>query len=134
MIDQVHDESADRRQAKDELLIAALAAGSSYEEAGAVAGVSARTVSRRMSDVGFARRVADRRGEQVVAIAGRISSLTSEAVDAVRECLSDPSARTRLAAARLLLDWAWKFRRGEDLALAVAEIRQHLGLGDGDDN
>jgi hypothetical protein len=32
------------------------------------------------------------------------------------------------------LDWAVKFRRGEDLALAIAEIRQHLGLGDGDDN
>lgn len=124
----------DRRSAQDELLVAALAAGQSYAEAGDLAGISSRTVARRMSEVAFARRVADRRGEQVVAIAGRISSLTFEAIEAVRECLADSDARTRLAAARLLLDWALKFRRGEDLALAVAEIRQHLGLGDGDDN
>ena len=128
-----NQELENRRESQDERLIEALAAGRSYPEAGALAGVSGRTVARRMTEVSFARRVADRRGEQVVAIAGRITSLASEAVDAVRDCLDDPSARVRLAAARLLLDWALKVRQGEDLALAVAEIRQHLGLGDGDD-
>lgn len=130
MVTEERSELSDRRGAQDEVLIAALAAGRSYAEAGGLAGVSGRTVARRMADVGFARLVADRRGEQVVAIAGRISSLSSEAVDAIRDCLSDTSASTRLAAAKLLLEWSLKFRRGEDLTLAVVEIRQHLGMGD----
>lgn len=124
------NELESRREAQDEVLVAALASGRSYSDAGQLAGVSDRTVARRMSDVSFARRVAERRGEQVVATAGRISSLAGEAVDAIRGCLSDSSANTRLAAARLLLDWSLKFRRGEDLTLAVAEIRQHLGLAE----
>ena len=132
MVTRESNELSDRREAQDEILVAALAGGRSYAEAGELAGISGRTVARRMADVGFARLVADRRGEQVTAIAGRISSLSGEAVDAIHECLSDPSAGTRLAAARLLLEWSLKFRRGEDLTLAVAEIRQHLGLGEAD--
>ena len=125
-----HDEGQDRRSAQDELLIAALASGRSYADAASIAGVSARTVSRRMSDARFARRVADRRGEQVVAIAGRITSMTAEALNTIRDCLGDDRPElTRLAAARLVLDWTFKFRRGEDSSIAVAEIGQHLGLG-----
>ena len=127
-MDSGQTELDSRRSAQDEMLVAALAAGSSYSEAGDAAGVSARTVARRMADLSFARLVAERRREQVVAVSGRVSSLTDRAVTAVEDCLSDESARIRLTAAKLLLDWAFRLRRDEDLELRVAEIRQHLGL------
>lgn len=127
-MDSKRTESENRRSAQDEIIVSALTTGSSYSEAGELAGVSGRTVARRMEDTSFARLVAERRKEQVVAVAGRVSSLTTEAITAVEDCLSDESARTRLAAAKLLLEWSFKLRRDEDLDLRVAEIRQHLGL------
>ena len=127
-MDNSKTEGENRREAQDEIIVSALATGSSYNEAGEVAGVSGRTVARRMAEPSFARLVAERRKEQVVAVAGRVSSLTTDALTAVEDCLSDESSRTRLAAAKLLLEWSFRLRRDEDLDLRVAEIRQHLGL------
>ncbi len=124
------DELVDRRAGQDELIVAALAAGRSYTEAGEIAGVSSRTVARRMSDPAFARLVADQRGEVVVSMTGQLTSLAAEAVDAIRSGLADESARTRIAAGKLILELAHKFRHGSDLEIEVAEIRAHLGLED----
>jgi DNA-directed RNA polymerase specialized sigma24 family protein len=41
------NEASDRRDAQDELIVAALASGRDYEAAAAVAGISSRTVRRR---------------------------------------------------------------------------------------
>lgn len=124
----VHDEVASRRDAQDDLVIAGLAGGLSYDQAGSLAHVSGRTVARRMQDPVFARRVADRRGEQVVALAGVVTSLSSEAVAAIRSCLEDDSPRVRMAAGKLILDLVIRFRHGYDLEASIAEIRGHLGL------
>lgn len=72
---------------------------------GEAAGCSGRTVARRMENAGFARRVANRRGERVVSTAGQLTSLSTEAVDVIRACMQGDSERTRLAAARTL--WIW---------------------------
>lgn len=125
-----HDESVSRRAGQDELIVAALAAGHSYAEAGQLAGCSARTIARRMSNPGFARLVADRRGEVVVSVTGRLTSLAAEAVEAIRSGLADESVRTRIAAGRLILDLTHKYRHGSDLEIDVAEIRAHLGMED----
>ena len=124
-----HDEATSRRAAQDEILIAGLASGLSYEEAGKAAGCVGRTVARRMEDAEFARRVASRRGEHVLAVAGQLTALSAEAVEVIRGCMQDGSARTRLAAAKTLLELAVKFRNSHDLEVEIAEIRQHLGLG-----
>ena len=126
MDQELHDEGTNRRIAQDEIVVAALAAGFSYEEAGQRANLSGRTVARRMADPGFARLVAERRGEHVVATAGRLTTLGAQAMDAIEGCLEDPSARTRLVAAKLVLDLSLKFRNSHDLELEVAEIRQQL--------
>jgi len=91
-----HDEATSRRAAQDEILIAGLASGLSYEEAGKKAGCVGRTVARKMQDLDFARQVASRRGEHVLAVAGQLTSLSAEAVEVIRGCTQDESARTRL--------------------------------------
>lgn len=130
MASKEHDDSVSRRAARDEVIIAALASGMSYEQAGEVAGCSGRTVSRRMDEAGFARRVSKRRGERVVAAAGQLTSLSDEAIDAIRGCLEDEDPRVKLAAAKTLLDLAVKFRNSHDLEVEIDEIRQHLGMGE----
>jgi hypothetical protein len=72
-MDEPHDEGQNRRSALDELLVDALAAGSSYSHAADAVGYSQRTVARRMADPTFARRVAERRAEHLVSMAGRFS-------------------------------------------------------------
>ena len=52
----------------------------------------------------------------------------AEAIEAVRSCLTDPSPRHRLAAAKLVLDLGLRFRNNQDLELAMTEIRQRIGL------
>lgn len=86
-------ETESRREAKDELIITALATGVSYEKAGEVAGCSGRTVARRMEDAGFSRRVSKRRGGRVVEAAGQLTSLSDEAIGAIRDCLEDEDPR-----------------------------------------
>jgi hypothetical protein len=122
------NEAEARRAAQDEVIIAALAAGNSYSLTANLAGVSERTIARRMADPAFARVVADRRAEQVQTITGQLSSLGAEAVAAVASCLQDDEPKTRLAAGKLVLELVLKFRHQNDLELAVAEIRHHLGL------
>ena len=119
-----------RREARDELLITALATGMTYEKAGQAADCSSRTVARRMDDPEFARRVSKRRGERVVAAAGQLTSLSDSAIEAIRGCLGDEDPRVRLAAAKTLLDLAVKFRNSHDLEVEIDEIRQHLGMGE----
>ncbi|MEX2374898.1 MAG: helix-turn-helix domain-containing protein [Dehalococcoidia bacterium] len=133
-MDERHDEGQNRRSVRDALLVDALAAGWSYPEAAEVAGCSERTVARRMSEPAFARQVAERRAEHLVSMAGRFSTLTSRAVEVIEQLMEEGSERTRLASARLVVEWAAKLRHAEDLAVAVAEIRQHLGLDDSDAN
>lgn len=122
-------ETVGRREAQDELIITALATGMRYEQAGEVAGCSGRTVARRMEDADFSRRVSKRRGERVVAAAGQLTSLSDEAIEAIRGCLEDEDPRVRLSAAKTLLDLAVKFRNSHDLEVEIDEIRQHLGMG-----
>ena len=124
------DEGSNRRAAQDERIVAALAEGLTYVQAGGLAKVSDRTVARRMSVPAFARRVAERRDEQVVSAVGELTSLVGDAVDAIRSGLVDESARTRVAAGKLVLDLVLKFRQSFDLELQVAEIRAHLGMED----
>ena len=126
----VGDESSNRRAAQDERIIEALASGLNYTLAGAAGNVSDRTVARRMSEPGFARRVASRRDELVVSAVGQLTSLVDEAVEGIRCGLGDESARTRMAAGKLILELVLRFRQTFDLELQVAEIRAHLGMDD----
>lgn len=117
-------EAKKRRAAQDEMLIVALAAGRSYEDAGAAASVSGRTVARRMGESAFASEVSDRRGEHVQRVTGQLTQLAEEAVAAIAACLQDQDAKIRLTAGKLILELAVRFRHQTDLERAVTEVRE----------
>jgi hypothetical protein len=77
------------RRDVDEVLVAALAAGASYEEAARAAGVSKSTVRRRMGEAAFRARVFDTRDELLTALRGR---LLRAAPFALRRWKSSPAA------------------------------------------
>jgi len=91
------------------VLVEALAAGMSYSEAGAAVGITARTVSRRLEDPGFERRVVQRKAKLAEEAAARIRSVAAARVTGVlkaqavlQELLDDEDPKVRLAAAREL--------------------------------
>jgi hypothetical protein len=122
-------ESISRREAKDEIIIAALAAGRNYREAAERAGVDRRTVSRRMQLPEFARRVSEGRDEHGVVVSGGLASSTPRAVSTIVACLDDESPKVRLAAAKLLLEMDLKARRINEIERDLAEIRRLLAEG-----
>ena len=127
------DENEDRppgdpRAAQDDLIIECLAAGMSYPQAGEIAGCTARTISRRMANRDFARRVSRRRGERVQAIAGQLTALAEDAVTTVREVLASADRDAdRLRAAHMVLTLLGRFRADTDLEDRLNELEHHLG-------
>lgn len=122
-----HNEATNRRAAQDLVLVACLSIGKSYDEAGETAGISGRTVARRMSDPEFARRVEALRAEHVAALTGQVLALGPEALQAIRDCLgADRPPVQRLRAASLALGYVVKFHHLHDLVSAVADIKRQL--------
>jgi hypothetical protein len=110
----------------DELILSGLAAGLTHAETAELANVSSKTVQRRLSNDAFAAEVARRRGQQVERITGRLSELSSRAVDTLTDALGDDSATIRLRAADLTLNWLVKLRREADLERRITEIELEL--------
>jgi hypothetical protein len=90
----------------DEQLVLALAVGGGVACAARAAGVSERTVRRRMEDAGFREAVRKLRGELLERAVGRLTDLGLRAADQLGE-LMDHGKReqTRLGAARATLDF-----------------------------
>jgi hypothetical protein len=117
----------DRRTATNETIIAALAAGATQAEAAATAGVTARTVRRRLAQPEFAERVSAERSALVTRTASRLIGLADAAVDALGELVRpETSDSIRLRAALGLLDAARVWREAgeieERLALVEAAV------------
>jgi hypothetical protein len=117
---------------RDELLVGALAAGRSVEDAARAAGVSTRTAYRRLADPGFARRLAQARDELISAALGELVESASEAVATLRALLRARDERIRLAAAKSTLEQLLRLRETLALSqrLAVLErAMQHHNRG-----
>jgi hypothetical protein len=131
------DEAELRREHQDEILIVALAAGRSDEEAAALADCSAQTVRRRREEPAFARQVSIRRADQVAALTGRLLTHSHRAVEAIAAALDDDDPRIRLQAARLLLSTADRLRRSTEVDDQIAEVHalaQAIARPDSDDH
>ena len=113
--------AGDRSTAIERVLVAALAAGATQIEAATAAGVSERTVRRRLEGVDFAGRVAEERATLVTRTAARLGGLTGAAVEALTDLLAPgvPEA-VRLRAALGVLESARIWR-------AAVELEDRLG-------
>lgn len=110
------------RRNADSLLIAALAAGKTQSEAAHHAGVSLRTVARRVDEPDFRQAVLETRAALIEQATGKLAESTTRAADALIELLADESATVRLSAARSLLDYAGRYVETGDLTERISRI------------
>jgi hypothetical protein len=107
--------NANGKRARDELIVAALATGSTYDEAAKKAGVSRATVARRMSEWEFRAHVAEERERIVDGVRGTLVAQALAAADVLAELAAKAESETvRVAAATRILDYALRRRPGFD--------------------
>lgn len=111
-----------RRAAGDEVLLDALATGLSYLDAGVLAGLSARTVRRRMTDPRFAAELARRRSMRVSDVTGTLLSVSGRAVQVLIDLLDSQVAGERLRSAELILNLGRRFRTDTDVDARLAAL------------
>jgi seryl-tRNA synthetase len=111
----------------DAAIIAALLCGATEEAAGAKAGVSARTVRRRLRIPAFVRKLRKRRAEMDVRSADQLTAARTEAIRTLLQLLQPAnSASARLGAARAVLEASVKLRESADLHVRLTELEQRL--------
>jgi hypothetical protein len=115
------------RHRADEALLLALACGATAESAAAKAGVSLRTVRRRLADPAFRRRLQQQRGDLVQRTSGALTAAGPEALRTLLE-LQTPAhpAAVRLGAARAVLELGLKVRQAADLEARLAALEERL--------
>ena len=112
-----------KKPANEAALIACLASGANYTEAAKKSGISARTISRRMSNPEFQEKVSDTRRSALIRAVGAISTAASRAVLTLNELLGakhPPSIR--LAAARAVLENVVRLTQHADLDHRLAAL------------
>jgi hypothetical protein len=124
--------SGTRRKRGEEVLLTALACGATVEGAADKAGLSVRTVYRRLADPNFQVRLRQERAEWARRTAGLLTAASPGSVRTLVELqgLSAPAA-TRLGAARAVLGMGLKLREESDLADRVAQLERRLGAAEG---
>jgi hypothetical protein len=108
----------------DDVLALNLARGATVAEAAAAAGVSVRTVHRRLSDPGFVKEVSRLRGRMVTEAAGRLADALSEAGTVLRLLVRSDNERTALAACQALLDNALRVRQADELEQRLQALEE----------
>ncbi len=113
------DTSSSRRRsgrrvtkARDELIIAALAAGMTHSDAGDTAGVSERTVRRRLEDPAFNDRLADAAAAYVDRLTKQLTRLAPSAIETMSTLMlapdTPPAVRLRASAYLLSATRVWR--------------------------
>ncbi len=115
-----------KREAGDGLIAGALATGATRAEAAAAAGVSTRTVHRRLSDPDFRALVADCRARITGDVLSGAAGLAGRAVERLGELLEDENAHVALGAARTILTVAADFGERAELAERLAALEAVL--------
>jgi AcrR family transcriptional regulator len=117
----------------DEVLVAALASGTTIAAAARRAGCHPRTVYRRLESAEFRGRVQRRRAELVQRTVGGLAQLGRHAATTLGRLLRSSSETVQLSAARAVLEFLLRSNEQVTLQQQVEELRQQLeGLRDGD--
>jgi hypothetical protein len=110
----------------DLTLVMALAAGLTNKQAAKEAGVSERTVVRRLGDPAFRKQVADARATTVEQAAARLTAASLMAVKTLLELLGAESESVRLSAAKGILEIGTKMREAGELETKVKDLADRL--------
>jgi hypothetical protein len=116
------------RVGRDAALIEALARGATHAAAARAAGMSERTVRRRLEDPVFRARVEARRQELFDEAAARIVSAADRAATTLVELLEAESEAVRLRAAQALLADARATVSLASLESKLTLLEEHLAL------
>lgn len=114
------------RKRGEEPLLTALAAGSPVDQAAKAAGLSPRTVYRRLAEPGFRSRLATARDELASEALSELAGCAPEAVATLRRLLQANNEHVQLGAARTLLDQLLRLREALALAERVATLERRL--------
>ena|SRR5579862_1188589 len=116
----------------DEQLIAALACGATKENAARQAGVSLRTVHRRLADPEFCRELQAFRADIVQRTAGALTAAGLEFVKTLISLVSTTSPpATRLGAVKAGLELGMKVREATDMEQRLAALEERLAASSG---
>lgn len=108
----------------DELIVAALASGHTLQEAAKAAGVSPRTVSRRLADPAFKQRIHTLRAEMIGRALGRMADGMSDAAGTLRKLLKAKAESVRLGACRAMLELGVKLREAVEFEARLTALEQ----------
>lgn len=114
------------RSRADDLLAAALAAGATIQEAAELAGVSSRTVDRRLANPEFRARVEEIKGGLVGNITDRLTGQALGAVEVLVELFDNSIPRIRLQSAKAILDATLKYREANQLEERIRALEQAI--------
>jgi hypothetical protein len=116
--------SANVRSQADSVLIAALASGATMEAAAKQAGVSVRTVSRRMAEPGFKAEIDQARADLIERAVSVLAGISSAAVVTLGQLLKSDRDSVRLGAARSVLELTIKLREHSEFEQRLAAMEQ----------
>jgi hypothetical protein len=120
------------RKKTDEVLLSALACGATVDSAAHAAGMSARTVHRRLQEPAFQGRLQQARTDMIQRTAAMLTAAGLESVKTLLNLQQAASpAGVRLGAARSILELGAKLREASELAqrLASLEAQVHEARG-----
>ena len=100
---------------RHEVLVTALARGTSHTAAAKLAGVSRRTVQRKLDDPKFREKIQRLRNGLIGEATGRVVGLLDAASNALNDLLVSETESIRLSAARCVFDVALKLKECSDL-------------------
>lgn len=117
--------SASGRHGADDQLIALLAGGATNADAAKSAGISERTVYRRMQDPAFRQRVTEARASLIERAVAQLAASASQAVSTLTDLLGFeyPPAQ-RVSAARSILELGVKLRESVELEQRIAALEE----------
>ncbi len=114
------------RHSADDALALDLAAGATRDDAARKAGVSPRTVFRRLADPAFRRKVEAARAELLERTVARLASLGPDSADTLQGLLQSADEKTRLGAVRTALEFMLRGHELHTLVRQVEELRRQL--------
>lgn len=114
------------RSSADARLIALLAGGLTREEAARQAGVSERTIYRRLQTAEFRGAVQAARDQMVSEAVGQLVTLSAAATATLRKLLEARSEHVRLLACRAILELGKAWREGESLEKRIVDLEEKL--------